>query len=54
MYDGWLQGILSSIRRVDLGDRIVNRAPKEKQRQIVPQSNTNYLRFCACTKPLSM
>ena len=35
-------------------DRIGNWAPKEKQRQIVPQRNTISLRFCACSKILSV
>ena len=33
------------MKRVDTGDRVGNRAPKEKQRQIVRQRNTISLRF---------
>ena len=39
---------------VDPGEQIGNRSPKEKQRQIVPQRNAISLRFCACTKTLSV
>ena len=34
---------------VDPGERIRNRSPEEKQRQIVPRRNTISLRFYACT-----